>query len=198
MYDVIVIGARCAGSPTAMLLARMGYRVLLVDRATFPSDTLSTHQVQIKGTAALQRWGLLDTVLNSNCPPVTKASFYTGSEIIRGAYPALDGVNTVICPRRTILDKVLVDAAEKSGVEVRQDFLVEELKSEDNQVKGILGRLKSDGPQASKHFEEKARLVIGADGKHSLVAKTVNAPEYNAKTNPDLRILYVLGRTGTG
>ena len=89
MYDVIVIGARCAGSPTAMLLARKGYHVLLVDRATFPSDTLSTHQVQIKGSAALHRWGLLDSVLNSNCPPVKKASFHTGSEIIHGRIPGM-------------------------------------------------------------------------------------------------------------
>ena len=63
MFDVIVVGARCAGSPTAMLLARRGHRVLLVDRATFPSDTISTHWIWQHGMACLKRWGLLDRVL---------------------------------------------------------------------------------------------------------------------------------------
>src|SRR6516225_9957128 len=69
-YDAIVIGARCAGAPTAMLLARSGHRVLVVDRASFPSDTLSTHMIHAPGVAALRRWGLLDQVLASGCPPV--------------------------------------------------------------------------------------------------------------------------------
>ena len=59
-YDAIVVGARCAGSPTAMLLARKGYKVLVVDKATFPSDTISTHLIHPPGVAALKRWGLLD------------------------------------------------------------------------------------------------------------------------------------------
>jgi 2-polyprenyl-6-methoxyphenol hydroxylase-like FAD-dependent oxidoreductase len=74
-YDVIVVGARCAGSPTAMLLARKGYRVLLVDRATFPSDTLSTHQVQFPGIARLARWGLLDRVIAAGTPPTRHVRF---------------------------------------------------------------------------------------------------------------------------
>src|SRR5438034_9393757 len=72
MYDVIVIGARVAGSPTAMLLARKGYRVLLLDKASFPSETLSTHMITVEGSAQLRRWGLLDQVEASNCPPVKK------------------------------------------------------------------------------------------------------------------------------
>jgi 2-polyprenyl-6-methoxyphenol hydroxylase-like FAD-dependent oxidoreductase len=74
MYDVIVVGARCAGSPTAMLLARKGYRVLLVDQAGFPSDTLSTHYIHQPGVARLKRWGLLDSVADSNCPPVSSST----------------------------------------------------------------------------------------------------------------------------
>src|ERR1041385_3885332 len=107
-YDVIVIGARCAGSPTALLLARKGYRVLLVDRATFPSDTLSTHVVQIKGGAALQRWGLMDTVRHSDCPPVGRSEFRLGPITLQGEYLPLDGVNAVMAPRRRILDNILV------------------------------------------------------------------------------------------
>ena len=82
MYDVIVVGARCAGGPTAMLLARRGYRVLLVDRATFPSDTLSTHFIKPPGVAMLRRWGLLDQVIASGCPPVTRFRFDYGPVVL--------------------------------------------------------------------------------------------------------------------
>jgi 2-polyprenyl-6-methoxyphenol hydroxylase-like FAD-dependent oxidoreductase len=181
MYDVIVIGARVAGSPSAMLLARKGYKVLLLDRASFPSDTLSTHQVQLKGGAALQRWGLLDKVLASNCPPSHRVSFTLGPHILHGEFPPLEGVGAVICPRRTILDKILVDAAVEAGVELREDLLVEALTFEGGQVTGIRGRLKSGGTGGNSEVAEKARLVIGADGKHSLVAQAVEAQIYNTK-----------------
>ena len=84
-YDAIVVGARCAGAPTAMLLARKGYRVLVVDRATFPSDTLSTHMIHAPGVAALTRWGLLDRVIATGCPPVARYSFDFGPFTIRRA-----------------------------------------------------------------------------------------------------------------
>ena len=74
-YDAIVIGARCAGAPTAMLLARNHYKVLVVDRATFPSDTISTHLVHPPGVAALHRWGLLDRLVATECPPIDRYSF---------------------------------------------------------------------------------------------------------------------------
>src|SRR6478609_8676612 len=104
-YDAIIVGARCAGSPTAMLLARRGYRVLVVDRATFPSDTLSTHQVQIAGGVLLKRWGLLDKVLGTGCPPARRVQFDIGPLVLKGTYPALQGVDAVHSPRRTVLDK---------------------------------------------------------------------------------------------
>src|SRR5512143_903826 len=108
IYDAIVIGARCAGSPLSALLARKGHRVLLVDRATFPSDTISTHVVHIKGGAALQRWGLFDSVLRSNTPLASHAQFHIGAVKIAGDFPPLEGVEGVLCPRRTMLDKILV------------------------------------------------------------------------------------------
>jgi hypothetical protein len=77
-YDAIVVGARCAGSPTALLLARMGYRVLVVDRATFPSDTISTHLIHPSGVAALKEWGLLDRLVATGCPPIHTYSFDFG------------------------------------------------------------------------------------------------------------------------
>src|SRR5690242_17381302 len=117
-YDAIVVGARCAGSPTAMLLARKGYKVLVVDRATFPSDTISTHVVHPPAVAALERWGVLDRVIASGCPPMHTYAFDFGPFTITGA-PGLDG-RPAYAPRRIVLDKILVDAAVEAGAEVRE------------------------------------------------------------------------------
>src|SRR6516162_8774122 len=95
MFDVIVVGARCAGSPTAMLLARRGYRVLLVDRATFPSDTISTHFIWQHGMACLKRWGLLDRVLATNCPPFRSFGLDLGAYQLIGEPPAADGMAAI-------------------------------------------------------------------------------------------------------
>src|SRR3712207_673255 len=118
-YDVIVVGARCAGSPTAMLLARRGHRVLVVDRSTFPSDTVSTHLVHPPGVAALTRWGLLDRVVATGCPPIDTYSFDFGPVTISGT-PGIHDARVAYAPRRTVLDKLLVDAASEAGAEVRE------------------------------------------------------------------------------
>jgi 2-polyprenyl-6-methoxyphenol hydroxylase-like FAD-dependent oxidoreductase len=176
-YDVIVVGARCAGSPTAMLLARKGYRVLLVDRATFPSDTLSTHQIQLPGVARLARWGLLDHVIAAGTPPTRHVRFDPGPVVLEGEYPAFEGIDALYSPRRTILDKILIDAAAEAGAEVREGFTVDELEVNDGRVTGIRGRSRGDAPVV-----ETAQLVIGADGKHSVVAKSVSPGTYNEKS----------------
>src|SRR3954451_2455257 len=124
-YDVIVVGARCAGSPTAMLLARRGYRVLLVDRARFPSDTLSTLIIHAPGVAALLRWGLLDELAATGCPPVRRYVFDFGPVVIDGTPHPWDGTSVGYAPRRTVLDKILIDAAARAGAEVREGFSVE-------------------------------------------------------------------------
>src|SRR5512147_713137 len=110
MYDVIVIGARIGGSSVARLLASKGYRVLVLDRAAFPSDTLSTHQIQLPGVARLKRWGLLDRVIASNTPSASHVWFDAGTVAFEGDYAEFEGVNALYSPRRTILDKILVDA----------------------------------------------------------------------------------------
>jgi 2-polyprenyl-6-methoxyphenol hydroxylase-like FAD-dependent oxidoreductase len=124
MYDAIVVGARAAGSPTAMLLARKGHRVLLLDRAEFPSDTLSTHYIHQPGVARLARWGLLDQVVASGCPPVREVIFDPGPFTLTGAPPPADGHADAYAPRRTVLDAILLDAAAAAGAEVRTGFAV--------------------------------------------------------------------------
>ena len=181
-YDAIVVGARCAGSPTAMLLARRGHRVLLVDRATFPSDTISTHLIHPPGVASLERWGLLDPVIATGSPPIDTYAFDFGPFTIAGA-PGTDETPVAYSPRRTVLDKLLVDAASEAGAEVRERFTVESLVVEDGRVVGIRGHSKG-----GKTVTELARVVIGADGRYSLVADGVDAQEYNE--TPQLQASY--------
>jgi flavin-dependent dehydrogenase len=175
MYDAIVVGARCGGSPTAMLLARKGYRVLLVDRASFPSDTLSVHYIHQPGVVCLARWGLLDTVLASNCPPVRHQRIDLGPFALVGTPPPIDGIADAYAPRRTVLDQILVEAAAAAGAEVRERFSVQELLTDGERVTGIRGHTVG-GMTVTEH----ARIVIGADGLHSVVARSVQAPIYNA------------------
>jgi len=182
-YDAIVVGARCAGAPTAMLLARQGHSVLLVDRATFPSDTLSTHVIHAPGVAALSRWGLLDQVVATGCPPIQAYSYDFGPFTIRGAARPVEGQSSGYAPRRSVLDKILLDAATASGVEVREGFNVDSFLVEDGTVVGISGH-----PEGGERVEAKARIVIGADGKNSHLAKAVKAAEY--ETKPRLQYSY--------
>jgi flavin-dependent dehydrogenase len=173
-YDVIIVGARCAGSPTAMLLARKGYRVLIVDKATFPSDTMSTHLVHAPGVAALKRWGLLERLEATGCPPITQYSYDFGPLKIAGSAQPVDGVAEAFCPRRIVLDALLVEAAVAAGAELREGFTVDEILVEDGAVTGIRGHSK-DGTAIT----ERAGMIIGADGKHSLVARAVQPEQYH-------------------
>jgi 2-polyprenyl-6-methoxyphenol hydroxylase-like FAD-dependent oxidoreductase len=175
-YDAIVVGARCAGSPTAMLLARKGYKVLVVDRARFPSDTISTHLLHPPGVAALRRWGLLDRLTATGCPPIDTYAFDFGPFTISGS-PGTEGAPVAYGPRRTVLDSLLVEAASQAGAEVREGFTVEEVVIDDDGcVTGIRGH-SSDGQTVTEH----AKVVIGADGRHSLVARAVGPEQYNQK-----------------
>ncbi|MGH2718595.1 MAG: NAD(P)/FAD-dependent oxidoreductase [Actinomycetota bacterium] len=173
-YDAIVVGARCAGSPTAMLLAQAGWRVLLVDRATFPSDTLSTHLIQPQGIAALQRWGLLDPVVATGCPPMPAVRYQFGPVVIEGRPRPVAGNSLTYAPRRTVLDKLLVDAACRAGAELWDSTVVEGLLWDGGAVTGV--RLRRGEARA---VEVHAPVVIGADGRNSLVAASVHAPAYD-------------------
>lgn len=177
MYDVIIVGARCAGSPTAMRLARKGLKVLVVDRATFPSDTLSTHILWPHGAEILARWGLLRPLASTGVPPICRRmTFDVGPFALRGSIPdANDGMGG-FCPRRTVLDSLLVNAAAAAGAEVREGFGIDELLFTNDAVVGVRGRGRSGKP-----VEERARIVIGADGVKSFVARAVQAPEYDVR-----------------
>jgi 2-polyprenyl-6-methoxyphenol hydroxylase-like FAD-dependent oxidoreductase len=174
MYDAIVVGGRCAGSATAMLLARQGHKVLIVDQATFPSDVkLSTHLIWHAGVDLLQKWGLLDAVVATGCPLLKDFSLDMGELVLRGKPPGSQ-MGAAIAPRRIAFDQVLLDAAIAAGAELRQGVSFEDVIKEDGRVVGVRGRL-ADGGAFTAH----ARIVIGADGSHSRVARAVGAEAYN-------------------
>jgi 2-polyprenyl-6-methoxyphenol hydroxylase-like FAD-dependent oxidoreductase len=153
-----------------MLLAGKGRSVLVVDRATFPSDTLSTHFLTTEGSAMLKAWGLLDRVMATGVPPIVDMRMMIG-----GVRMPADGADPApICPRRTIIDKILVDAAREAGAEIREGFIVVDLRLEGNRVTGLDGHGRDHVP-----VTETATIVVGADGKDSFVARSVGAAEYN-------------------
>src|ERR1700683_3227113 len=177
MYDAIIVGSRCAGSSTGRLLAEKGHRVLLVDRSHFPSDTASTHCVTLGGVIQLRRWGLLERVLATNVPFVPSFTLTIGPHVFDDPLPVEEGTGTV-SPRRTVLDKVLVDAAVEAGAELREGVTVTGLlRDEGGCVVGVIRR-----EEEGKSCEERAALVIGADGTHSFVAKAAGAEVYDERT----------------
>ena len=178
MYDAIIVGARCAGSPTAMLLARRGFKVLLLDRGTFPSDMpFSNHYVHQTGSARMKRWGLLDKLAATGCPPILTNYWNYGAFTLTGSpVPAEGGVKEAFAPRRKVLDPILVEAAVAAGAELREGFTAQEVLFENDRVVGIRGRQKNGA-----NVTEKARILVGADGMFSLVAKSVKAEEYSSK-----------------
>ena len=171
-YDAIVVGARAAGAATGMLLARAGLDVLIVDRSRHGADTLSTHALMRAAVLQLHRWGLLDRIVDAGTPPIRRNVFrYADGEIAMPVKPA-HGVDALYAPRRTVLDSTLVDAARRAGAAVRYDTSVSDLtRDSDGRVTGISGRTR-DG----RTFEASAGLVIGADGRRSVVAERVGAP----------------------
>jgi 2-polyprenyl-6-methoxyphenol hydroxylase-like FAD-dependent oxidoreductase len=171
MYDVIVVGARCAGSATATLLARHGHSVLLLDADSFPSDFQgSTHLLWQSGVARLASWGLLNRLKATGCPPIRKITLDLGMMSLEGNAPPADGVDVAFCPRRIVLDGLLQDAAREAGVEFASGAQVRDLVWTDGRVSGVSWM---DAGGTAGHAS--SRMVVGADGANSTVARIVNA-----------------------
>lgn len=173
MYDVIVVGARCAGAPLAMLLARAGHRVALLDRASFPSDTMSTHFLWQRGASRLAAWGLLDRLEARGCAPIREITFDVGPVQMSGIGPAVGSVADTYCPRRTVLDALLAEAAVESGAELIEEFTFCDVLKSGNRIVGVRGSHRGSGESALR-----ASVVVGADGLHSSVARKVAARAY--------------------
>jgi flavin-dependent dehydrogenase len=178
-YDAIVVGARVAGAATAMLLARAGQRVLVLDRARYGSDTLSTHAFMRGGIVQLSRWGLLDEVVAAGTPPIRRTVIRYGSEEEVIDIKPAPHTDALYAPRRTVLDRILVDAARRAGAEVRFEVTVTELlRDADGVVTGIAAH-DVQGRRVVAH----APITIGADGIRSRVARDVGALTYGRADN---------------
>lgn len=172
-YDVIVVGARCAGAVTALSLARRGHRVLLLDRARFPSDTLSTHNFDREATRRFRELGVLDAIVATGAPALRRMRFVAPEAGVEftGTYDLLDGIDAGYCVRRLKLDAILVRAAQAAGAELREATSVSGLVWEDERVVGVQARTAGGSTEAVQ-----ARVVVGADGRHSRMAHWVQAP----------------------
>lgn len=171
-FDVIITGARCAGSTLGYYLAQEGFKVLLVDRATFPSDTLSTNTFFNNTVALLREIGVMDQLLETNVTPIRTIKFQFEDTVIEGPIPEVQGENTAYCIRRTYLDHILLQNAKKqNNITVIEGFRVTDVVYDGEKVIGVKGEDRLNGKQ-----EYRAGLVVGADGRNSVVRKLVNSP----------------------
>ncbi len=184
-HDVIVVGARCAGSSTARLLAQRGHDVVVVDRADLPRDTVSTHGIARGGVVQLARWGLLDRVLASGAPPVREITFGSPDGTLSRPVKERAGVDLLVAPRRTILDAILADAAVAAGAELRIGTTASEvLRDDTGRVVGISARTR-----AGRDTRIYARHVVGADGLRSAMAGRFGARKQTSFTT-DAALFY--------
>ncbi|MEP6665014.1 MAG: NAD(P)/FAD-dependent oxidoreductase [Nocardioidaceae bacterium] len=194
-HDAVVVGARVAGASTAMLLARAGAQVALVDRARYGTDTLSTHGLMRAGVLQLSRWGLLDRIVAADTPPIQRTSFhYGGDEEVQISIRPSAGIDALYAPRRHVIDRVLVDAAAEAGVDVFHETRVDDLlRDPAGRVAGV--RVVN----AEGSHDLSARFVVGADGIGSLVARDVAAPTlHQGRAASAVRYAYYRGLEPTG
>jgi 2-polyprenyl-6-methoxyphenol hydroxylase-like FAD-dependent oxidoreductase len=178
--EVVVVGARCAGAATAMLLARQGHDVVLVDRYLTPHDTVSTHSIARSGVVQLARWGLLDAVLDEGTPPITHITFHSGGSAERRRVADRAGVDHLIAPRRHVLDEVLLEAAIEAGVRVHTGVRISGIhRTGAGRVDGVYGTKRS-----GELVRFGGRFVVGADGLTSVVARSVGARIVDSRRSP--------------
>lgn len=173
-YDAIIVGGRCAGASTAMLLARAGAKVLLIDRQGYGTDRISTHALMRAGVLQLHRWDLLAKLIDAGTPPVRCTTLHYGNDVIPIEIKPDHGVDFLCAPRRITLDRLLVDAAREAGADVRHDVsLVALCRDPDGRVCGAKIR-----ENAGTVTTVKSPIVVGADGRQSMVARLVEAQPY--------------------
>ena len=173
-YDVVIVGARCAGAATALVLARSGAKVLVVDRQAYGSDTMSTHALMRCAVIQLNHWGLIPRIVAAGTPAIRSTTFHYRDEAIPLDIKPGHGVDCLFAPRRTVLDRLLVDAAREAGAEVRHGIALSELRfASSGRVTGA--SLRDAGGASMTVYSD---IIIGADGRQSTVAQLVNAKAY--------------------
>ena len=177
-YDAVIVGGRCAGAATALMLARAGARVLVVDRQAYGSDRISTHALMRAAVLQLKRWNVLADVMAADTPAIRTTTFHYGEEEIPVAIKPQHGVDFLCAPRRTVLDRVLVDAARRAGAALRHGVSVTDLiRAADGRIRGVTLRNEHGGVE---HVP--SDLVVGADGRQSMVARLVGAKTIKSGT----------------
>lgn len=177
-FDVVVVGARCAGSPLAALLARRGLRVAVVERAAFPRDTLSTHFFQAQALAFLERLGVTEKLRATGAPCVGTVNLRIEDLQFQAPLPQQPGdVGGLRSVRRLVLDPILAEAAVEAGADVRMGTKMTGVVQDGARVTGV--RVVRDGSESTLQ----TRLVVGADGRNSTVASSVGARKYNVVSN---------------
>jgi flavin-dependent dehydrogenase len=194
-HDVVVVGGRVAGSATAMLLARLGHDVVVVDQAAFPSDTVSTHSIARSGVVQLRRWGLLDAVLDSGAPAIRQVTFHALGGSVRRPVKLKAGTDFVVAPRRYVLDTIIATAAERAGADVRPGVTVTGVRRDGRgRAVGVYGHDRAGAP-----IDVSARYVVGADGLQSRVARCVGAAVSEGRqANGATQYAYYAGIPWTG
>jgi 2-polyprenyl-6-methoxyphenol hydroxylase-like FAD-dependent oxidoreductase len=172
-FDVVVVGGRVAGASTALLLARAGARVAVVERSGRGVDTVSTHGLMRAGVLQLSRWGLLDRIVAAGTPPIMRTVFhYSDGDQVQVSIRPSPGVDALYAPRRTVLDRILIEAAEEAGAVVLHDTTVTSLSGgRDGRVRGVVAQDVRGGRR-----ELEGAVTIGADGIRSVVAQQTGAP----------------------
>src|SRR5215471_20004241 len=173
-YDVVIVGARCAGAATALVLARSGAKVLVVDRQAYGSDTMSTHALMRCAVIQLNHWGLIPRIVAAGTPAIRSTTFHYRDEAIPLDIKPGHGVDCLFAPRRTVLDRLLVDTAREAGAEVRHGIALSELQfASSGRIIGV--SLRDAGGAC---MTVRSNIVIGADGRQSTVGQLVNAKAY--------------------
>lgn len=184
-YDAVIVGARVAGAATAMLLARQGLRVLMLDRTRLPADTLSTHALMLGSAIQLSKWGLSDAVAATGAPAIDAIDMKVRDVSFTAPVKHIGGVERLHAPRRITLDAILANAAVTAGAELCDGATVTGVRrNADGRVNGVVGTTR-----AGRTFGVNARWVIGADGMRSTIAQLVDA-SYQAYVEPTSSVVY--------